>query len=343
MDIGVQRQAEERVKMVMIGCGAMARRHGVRISQQHDSTEISIVCEPDAQTYERFCNRIRGAGFEPPPNEPNLEKLLQSHAHKLDAAFIITPHALHHDHAKACLESGLDVLVEKPMVMNTREAESLIEICHQTQRLLVVSFNGSLSPQVRTAVKMLRSGELGQILNIHAVAWQDWKMFTAGTWRQDPVIAGGGFLFDTGAHMLNTVIDLAGEDFEEVIAWLDNRNTPVDVIGSVMVRLKSGALMTLSSCGDAIKSANSDVLVFCTKGILRTNIRGEYLLVQREGQDALEPIDIPASLGTWEQFLRVRRGEIENPCPPETGLRMARLWDAIRISAEQAGKSVSCE
>ena len=74
--------------------------------------------------------------------------------------------AYHHDQTKACLEAGLDVLLEKPMVMNAKEARSLIETRDRTGKLLVVAFPGSLSPQIRTAVSMLRSGSLGSILGM---------------------------------------------------------------------------------------------------------------------------------------------------------------------------------
>ncbi len=331
------------VRLVMIGCGGMARLHVRRILQQQETTQIVATCEPSGQSYEDFCAIFEEMGVTPPANEPNLEKLLQERSGEIDAAMIITPHVLHHDQAAACMEAGIDVLLEKPMVMNAAEAENLIEIRNRTGRLLVVSFNGSLSPQVRTAVSMLRSGVLGNILNVHAVAWQSWKNGTMGTWRQNPVMSGGGFFFDTGAHLLNTVSDLVGEEYAEVAAWLDNRGTPVDILGSVMARTVSGAFVTLSSCGDAIKSCNSDVRVFCTEGILRTGIWGERLEVQRNGQDRARPVRVPASMGQWEQFLKVRSGNMLNPCPPEIGLRMARLWDAIQLSASQGGQPVHIE
>jgi predicted dehydrogenase len=330
-----------RVRLAMVGCGGMARHHTRRILEQRETTEIVAACEPSGVAYEDFCALFEEAGVQPPPNEPNLENLLAARGDEIDAAFIITPHVLHHDQAKACLEAGIDVLLEKPMVMNAAEAESLIETRNRTGRLLVVSFNGSLSPQIRTAVRMLRSGELGDILNIHAVAWQSWKLGTTGTWRQNPVMSGGGFFFDTGAHMLNTVSDLAGEEFVEVCAWLDNRGAPVDILGSVMARLRSGALVTLSACGEAIKSCHSDVRVFCTDAILRTGIWGERLQLQRNGQERMMPVRVPPSMGQWEQFLNVRSGKVPNPCPPEIGLRMARLWDAIQASASEGGRPVS--
>ncbi len=48
-------------------------------------------------------------------------------------------------------------------------------------------------------------------------------------------------------------------------------------------------------------------------------------------------------MGAWEQFLAVRSGKIGNPSPPEIGLRMARLWDAIRASAAKNGAVVQME
>jgi predicted dehydrogenase len=331
-----------KVRATIIGCGGMARHHMVRILQQQDTTHVSIVCEPSPEAYQAMCEVFEMAEIDPPPNEPDLERLLAEHAADLDAAFIITPHAYHHDHARACLEAGLDVLLEKPMVMNAAEARSLIETRDRTGKLLVVAFNGSLSPQIRKAVEMLRSGELGSLLSISATVWQGWGPGTAGKWRQQPEISGGGFMFDTGAHMLNTVADLAGEDFAEVAAWLDMRGRPVDTLGMVMGRLESGAWVTLHGCGETIRTCESGVWVFCTEAILYTDVWGKWLRVQRQGSREFEEVLVPASLGVWEQFLAVREARIPNPSPPEVGLRMARLWDAIQASASQDGVPVHC-
>ena len=323
------------VQTVIIGTGGMGRHHIRMMLKQQDTTQISVMCDISAESYALASKLYIEAGLKPPPNVPDLEALLKQYAGRLDTAFIVTPHACHFDQTVACMEAGLDVLLEKPMVMNAGEARSLIESRDRTGRLLVVAFPGSLSPQIRSAVKWLRSGKLGPILNISATVWQNWGPNTAGTWRQDLEIAGGGFLFDTGAHMLNTVTDLAGEDFVEVAAWMDNNHRPVDTRAAVIGRLASGALVTLNGCGEAIPSCSSDVRVFCTKAILRTGIWGEMLEIQHHGRKNLRKVAMPASLGVWEQFLDVRQGKMANPCPPEVGLRMASLWDAIRESAAQ--------
>jgi len=327
-------------RTVMIGCGRMAQGHIRSMLAQTDTTQITVVCEPSDAAYAQTCALFADRGLTPPPNEPDLAQLLARYGAELDAAFIITPHAYHYAQTKACMEAGLDVLLEKPMVITGEEAQGLIETRDRTGQLLVVAFPGSLSPQIRYAVQLLRSGELGQILTISGLSWENWRTPNLGTWRQVPELSGGGFFFDTGAHMLNTITDLAGENFVDVAAWLDNRETPVEILGAVIARLQSGILVTMNACGDTCTRSTSDVRVFCTQGVIFTNIWGHFLNIQRPGQAQPEAAELPPSMGVWQQFLAVRNGEITNPCPPEVGLRMARLWDAIRESAGQDGARV---
>jgi predicted dehydrogenase len=332
-----------KTRVAVIGCGNMARHHVRQMLAQSDTTEITMLCEPRPEAFAAIAELFLQSGLQPPPNEPNFKRLIQEHGPRLDAAFIITPHVFHHDQTRACLEAGLDVLLEKPMVMDTAQALNLIETRDRTGRLLVVAFPGSLSPQIRTAAALARSGELGALQSISATVWQGWGAGTINTWRQQPEISGGGFLFDTGAHMLNTVVDLAGEDFLQVAAWLENCGRPVETLGVVIGRLASGALVTLHASGETIPSCASEIQAFYASAILRTGIWGERLQLQRYGRKRWRGVPVPPSLGVWEQFLAVRGGRLTNPCPPEVGLRMARLYDAIKVSAAQGGAPVRCD
>ncbi len=325
-----------RIRVGFIGLGVMARGHLTEVLPRTD-TDVVAVCEPSPDAYAAAVVQFRESGHPVPPNEPDWRRFVATFADRLDAAFIVTPHALHFEQASACLEARLDVLLEKPMVMTTDEALRLIETRDRTGRLLVVGFQGSLSAQVREASRLLRSGELGRTLNVSAMVWQNWETVTRGGWRQDPRISGGGFLFDTGAHMLNTVVDLLGEDFSEIAAWLEGDGRPVDVRSVVMGRTTSGALVTMNACGTAIPSCRSDIRVFTSGAILRTGVWGETLEIQRAGEDRLRPVRSVAPISVWQQFLNVRDGRTPNPSPPEVGLRMARLWDAIRDSASRGG------
>ncbi len=331
------------IRLAVVGVGRIAPFHLRNILENYPDTEIRVLCEPDESAYAAVEIEFKKRKRPLPPNEPDLGRLLAAWDRELDAALILTPHVFHFEQTKACLEAGLDVLLEKPMVMNADEARRLINIRDQTGRLLVVSFQGSLSPYVRKAAELLVSGEVGDLLSVSGTAWQNWREMTQGTWRQSPDISGGGFMFDTGAHLMNTVADLAGRPFVEVAAWLDRRGTPVDILAAAIGRLDSGALVTLHGCGDTIPSCWSSIYLFCTRAILRTDMWGVGLEIQRTGQSEWEPVAVDARGGVWGQFLAVREGTLQNPSPPEVGLRMARLWDAIRNSAVQGGHPVKVE
>jgi hypothetical protein len=69
---------------------------------------------------------------------------------------------------------------------------------------------------------------------------------------------------------------------------------------------------------------------------------GSFLRLQRHGNKQLRRVKVPPTLGAWQQFVAVQSGQMENPSPPEVGLRMARLWDALQASAAKGGQPVYC-
>ena len=145
-----------KVRTIIIGTGSMARSHIEMMLQQQETTEIVALCDPSQQQLQLATELFEKNDVPIPATRPQLEILLQEFRGELDAALIVTPHAFHLKQSVACLESGLDVLLEKPMVMNAREARKLIKTAKQTGRLLVVAFPGSLSPQIREAKKYSR-------------------------------------------------------------------------------------------------------------------------------------------------------------------------------------------
>lgn len=339
------------VSAAIVGCGGLARHRVQEILAEFRSTSIPVVCEPSGEAFERMAALFEEAGRAVPVNVPDLASMLEEYGGQLDAAYVVTPHVLHFSQADACLKTGLDVLVEKPMVMNAEEARALIETRDSTGRTLTVAFQGSLLPHVRKASEMIRAGELGEVQGISGVIWQNWVGLSAGSWRMRPELSGGGFVFDSGAHMLNTVSDLAGEDFADVWALLDFQGGPVEINAVIMGRLRSGVLVTIHACGNTAKSCASDIRVFGSKAALRTGAWGESLEILRSQPDdwqekgqrrdqGWEPVEVRESRGVWEEFLSAREGVMDNSSPPELGLRMALLWDAIRESASQDGAPV---
>jgi predicted dehydrogenase len=327
-----------RVTVMMAGTGLMGRLHLESMLQQKKTTDIVGLVEVSPKQKQAARGLFERNGVECPPVYRSIQDLIRKQGAP-ETSFIVTPHKFHLEHARECLEAGMDVLLEKPMVVTAIEARRLIAIRGKTGRELVIAFPGSLSPSVQKAKQLIRKGAVGRVSGVAAYVYQDWKDAQKGQWRQKPEISGGGFLFDTGSHMINTVVDLVGEDVVEVSALQDNRGAPVEIVTSISGRFAKGAIFSLSATGDSIY-CNSQVTVFGTDGILTTGIWGGGLGISTRKRPELKPVPCGKAAGdVWSQFLRVRKGTLKNPCPAEVGLRFALLMDMIKKSA-RTGKTV---
>ena len=321
-----------KTTLLVVGTGGFARGHLRNISKLRSPPQFAGFVEVSEEQRENTRARMKEVGVPCPPFFDSIGHFLKS-GNQAETALICTPHKFHFEHAAACLQAGMDVLLEKPMVMNADEARRLIRIRDRTKRLLVVAFPGSLSPAVNKAKAMIAANKLGRITAISACAFQAWKKGTTGTWRQKPEISGGGFLFDTGSHMVNTVLDLAGEDVRRLSASFDNCGTPVEILSSVGGQFASGAMFSLCADGDSV-SCQSRILVMGDQGVLETGIWGERLnFASAKSNWQMEPVKGGRGRSVWETFVLVRAGRIANPGPAEVGLRFAKFMDMTRTSA----------
>jgi predicted dehydrogenase len=321
-----------KIATIVVGTGGFARNHIRAMLGQKNTTRIVgfVEVSPEQQEATRalFTERKRPC----PPFYKTIKELLNAQG-PADTACICTPHKFHFENTRDCLAAGMNVFLEKPMVMNGREAVRLIRLRKKAGKLLVVAFPGSLSPAIKKAKALIAAGRIGRVNAVAAQINQQWRRGPAGKWRQDPAISGGGFLFDTGSHLINTVIDLVGEDIVEATALFDNRGTPVEINASITARTERGIMLSLSAAGDSIW-CDSVIRVFGDAGILETGAWGGYLRIILPGKTR-EPKDVKTlkSKGAWYEYVKVRQGRMPNPCPPEVGLRFARLLDLIRKSA----------
>ena len=87
----------QTIRTAIVGCGGMAQHHIDQMLQQLDTTSISALCDPNPAALEKTKQKFKQAGLKPLPGRSSLEAMLADFGEALDAAFIITPHAFHHD------------------------------------------------------------------------------------------------------------------------------------------------------------------------------------------------------------------------------------------------------
>ena len=141
---------------------------------------------------------------------------------------VATPNATHYEITKAFLQAGFNVLCEKPLAMNLKEAEDLRQIATKSGRVGAVNFGYSGYPMAIQAREMVRRGDLGNIrvvvaefaLGAHAGGNDDDNPRIR--WRYDPAQAGiSSVVNDLGSHAFQMAEFVTGQKVQSVAAHFD--------------------------------------------------------------------------------------------------------------------------
>mgnify|MGYP000580731830 CR=1 FL=1 len=269
--------------------------------------------------------------FEAPAYE-DYHRLLDAHAHELDGVLIATPHTHHYEQAAACLEAGVDVLLEKPMVVDVDDAVSLVEIADRTGRTLQIGYQRRFHPTFRTMKHIVDSGRIGAVHTAVCYIGQDWLTPHQGTWRVDPELSGGGQLYDTGSHLLDAFLWITGGTPETVSATIEYATPQIDVNTALSVRLGRDGETTTASLvvtGDGVTTDPREGYVFWgTHGGLAYD--GEALVVEHKGATSYT-----AKSGAAASFDSATRAKVEHFVDRVAGRADANesATDAVQVTA----------
>src|SRR4029453_18965036 len=117
--------------------------------------ELAVIATSDAQRQAKAAERYPQAKIVNTPED------ILALADKLDLIVLGTPPATHYPLAKAALEAGLDVVVDKPFVIHSAQGEELIELADRLGRVLTVYQNRRWDGEALTVRKLLDAGTLG--------------------------------------------------------------------------------------------------------------------------------------------------------------------------------------
>ncbi|AGY57558.1 Gfo/Idh/MocA family protein [Gloeobacter kilaueensis] len=171
----------------------------------------------------------------------------------IDVVYVIVPNALHPEFTVRAARAGKHVMCEKPMAPTPAECERMIAECRRANRKLMIAYRAQYDPFNRTAIEMVRKGELGKLKLIVADHGRILDPADpADRWRMDKKLAGGGSLVDIGIYSLNATRYLTGEEPVAVSAMVyspvgDPRFQQVEETVSFLLRFPSGTQATCTS------------------------------------------------------------------------------------------------
>lgn len=127
----------------------------------------------------------------------------------IDLVIICTPNAEHLPLAQTALRGGKHVIVEKPFTVTSTEADTLVSLARDQQRVLTVHHNRRWVADYKTVKKVIASRLLGNLATYEARYDRFRPALRPQAWREDNV-PGAGILYDLGAHLIDQALQLFG-------------------------------------------------------------------------------------------------------------------------------------
>ncbi|MBC7319856.1 Gfo/Idh/MocA family oxidoreductase [bacterium] len=332
----------------VIGCGGIAYRRTIPegFINAKNARLISVM-DIDSNKAKEVGERF---GVE---YSTNIEDILSDS--RIQAVYIATPVYLHKEQIIRSSLAGKHILCEKPLALNSKDAESSIEICKENKVKLGVGYMMRFHSLHNKAREMIKNGELGEIVFARAQL-SCWYPPISGAWRQDPTLGGGGALIDMGSHCLDLLEYILGTDIETVSCFADNvvHNYKSEDSSLVMVRFKNRAHGVIDSYFNIPDNSSKNRLeIYGTKGsLLAEGTIGQssfgemiaFLEKDSKGYDASQMRGIGGGIKIEVPFVNIYQSEIEAfssaieedkepPVPGEIGLWNLKVIEACYKSS----------
>ncbi|THF83560.1 Gfo/Idh/MocA family oxidoreductase [Deinococcus sp. KSM4-11] len=257
----------------------------------------------------------------------------------VEAVYIVLPNSLHREFITRAAKMGKHVLSEKPLGMNAKDAQKIVQACHKAGVLLMTAYRCQYSPHhwaARDAVQGAQLGAVKLLDSIHVQVEDD-----PTVWRLQKELAGGGPLPDVGIYSVNTLRFVTGQEPEWVFATLhqpkkDKRFREVEESVSFMLGFPDGVTANVHTSYGAFKTDTLRVMGDRGNLLMDPAFTYEGLKLSIETKDGTMTPSFPA----YDQFglefdhfaQRVRDGK-QPWTPGEEAVQDHVIMDAIYESA----------
>jgi predicted dehydrogenase len=128
----------------------------------------------------------------------------------IDAVYVITPNAQHHDQVIRVAKAGKHVICEKPMAINAKEGQEMVDACKKANVKLLVGYRMHFEPNTLEVIRMRKEGSLGKIMFFQGLS--GFRIGDPNQWRLNKQLSGGGSLMDIGIYSINGARYMVGEE-----------------------------------------------------------------------------------------------------------------------------------
>lgn len=232
---------KKKISIAILGAGRVAEHYKkIILSGVVENYKIIGVCDLKLDKAKSFANHFNAKYFK--DFKVMLSELVP------DLVLILTPSGKHYEHAKACIEYGCHVLVEKPLTMRTIHSIELLNLARDKNRILCVAFQNRLNPSIIKLREAIDTDKFGKIITATVrLRWcryqdyynDDWH----GRWESD-----GGVINQQAIHHIDALSWMMGS-VESVCATMENRLNHLEAEDTFVsiLKFKNGALGTIEA------------------------------------------------------------------------------------------------
>ncbi|MFO7729634.1 MAG: Gfo/Idh/MocA family oxidoreductase [Spirochaetia bacterium] len=208
----------QHVHWGIIGCGDVTEKKSGPGFAKANGSDLVAVMRRDAAKAKDYAAR-----HNVPRWYSKAEDLLQDP--DVNAVYIATPPAYHLSYTIMAAEAGKPIYVEKPMAINVKECEKMLEACCKNGVPLYVAYYRRALPRFLKVKQLIDAGALGETHSFAITLHKPPSETDRGPhtqWRVDPSISGGGYFIDLASHTLDLIDYLFGP-ITEVNGFAVNR------------------------------------------------------------------------------------------------------------------------
>ncbi len=291
----------KKLKMGMVGGGSGAFIGAVHRRAAVMDGEVEFVAGALSSTADKALASGRELGLTDERNYASWERMLEAELslpeeERVDFVSIVTPNHVHHPVARAFAEAGFNVVLDKPMVHTSQEAEDLTRVVEGSGVVFAVTYTYTGYPMVKQARHMVRQGLLGEVRKVIVEYNQGWlasQLEESGAkqaeWRTDPARSGiAGAVGDIGSHAENLVSTITGLEVAEICADLTTfvPGRRLDDDGNLLIRYEGGAKgVMIASQISAGEENDLRVRVYGTEGGLEWRQEEPNYLYHRPAEE----------------------------------------------------------
>lgn len=325
------------ITVVMIGCGAFARRYHVPAFDEDPSIRIGAIFDPSPADETITLAQRHGAPVCRDVGElPPTPQLLQGGP---AFAIVTTPHTLHAGHVDAVLDRGLPVLVDKPFVMRAADAVRLADRADRAGLLNAVAYNRRFDRNCLRARALIREGRIGRPRFVQTVQLG----YERAGWFLVPELGGGGPYTGRATHMA----DLLPWLLDRLPSRLRSRlrtSSPTRSDHGGFIELQFGELECQMTCVEEGWHMWDEIRIFGDDGLIElrrplTVPIGWSLSCITERTERSEHFAADATPGgATRNFVGALRGREEVACTFAQAVASVHLIEAAFASAGDGGR-----